>query len=209
MSPSSALKQPLKQPESKPAWLGEATISSYLPYCGRSGRWYWLHDGGGKLCGKRHLLSPVSSSLEVTFHFFHWSTLLSDVKCIRAQCRKPAGKGSPFPNKLEEVSTYLIHSSKPLPAHVAFAHTCTELWGSQQAVGSPQQTSKQKLLIFFNLVMRCKEETRASHCRVAYGLLAEAATGQAYLRHAGEGRAAAPAWCARLIAASYRCWVHP
>lgn len=152
-----------------------------------------------------HLPSPVSSNLEVTFYFFHWSTLLSDVKCLRAQCHKPAGKGSPFSNKLEEVSTYSIHSSKPPPAHVAVAHTCSELCGPQWAVGSPQQTPKQKLLIFFNLVMRHKEEARASHCRVAYRLLAQAATGQAYLRHVGRGRAAVPTWSARLITAYCRC----
>lgn len=156
-------------------------------------------------CGKMHLLSPVNSTLEVTLYFFHWSLLLSDVKCLRAQCRKPTSKGSPFPKKLEEISMYLIHSSKPSPAHVKVAHTCTELCESQQAGGLPQQMPEQKLLIFFNLVMRRSEETRASHIGVADQLLEEAATGQAYLGHTGRGWAAVLAWSARLITACYRC----
>lgn len=155
-------------------------------------------------CGKMHLLSPVNSTLEVTLYFFRWSLLLSDVKCLGAQCHKPASKGSPFPNKLEEVPMYLIHSSKPPPAHVKVAHTCTELCGSQQAGGLPQQMPEQKLLIFFNLVMRCSEETRASHSGVADQLLTEVATRQAYLGHTGRGWAVLLAWSARLITACYR-----
>lgn len=53
--------------------------------------------------------------------------------------------------------------------------------------------------------MRRSEEGRASHSGVADLLLAEVATGLAYLGHAGRGWAAALTWSARLITAYYRC----